>query len=132
MGRRGDGDGAAGRRDDDARAFADDVLLLTAWRRLPYLDPGLPVEFLPQDWQGIAAERLFIDPARSGWPVRPGAARPSRHAAVESACTPDGLLRPAQACGTRSRSSGMTATPRISMSASGCHSAVQPMPAMAG
>jgi phenylacetic acid degradation operon negative regulatory protein len=47
--------------DEDARAFADDVLLLTAWRRLPYLDPGLPVEFLPQDWQGIAAERLFSD-----------------------------------------------------------------------
>ena len=47
--------------DDDARAFADDVLLLTAWRRLPYLDPGLPVEFLPPDWQGIAAERLFSD-----------------------------------------------------------------------
>ena len=51
---------AAGREsDDEARAFADDVLLLTAWRRLPYLDPGLPVEFLPEDWQGIAAERLF-------------------------------------------------------------------------
>jgi phenylacetic acid degradation operon negative regulatory protein len=48
-----------GGRDDEARAFADDVLLLTAWRRLPYLDPGLPVEFLPADWQGIAAERLF-------------------------------------------------------------------------
>ena len=47
--------------DDEARAFADDVLLLTAWRRLPYLDPGLPVEFLPRDWQGIAAERLFSD-----------------------------------------------------------------------
>ena len=47
--------------DDEARAFADDVLLLTAWRRLPYLDPGLPVEFLPEDWQGIAAERLFSD-----------------------------------------------------------------------
>jgi phenylacetic acid degradation operon negative regulatory protein len=51
---------AAGREsEDEARAFADDVLLLTAWRRLPYLDPGLPVEFLPEDWQGIAAERLF-------------------------------------------------------------------------
>jgi phenylacetic acid degradation operon negative regulatory protein len=45
--------------DDEAGAFADDVLLLTVWRRLPYLDPGLPVEFLPADWQGIAAERLF-------------------------------------------------------------------------
>jgi phenylacetic acid degradation operon negative regulatory protein len=45
--------------EDEAHAFADDVLLLTAWRRLPYLDPGLPVEFLPPDWQGIAAQQLF-------------------------------------------------------------------------
>jgi phenylacetic acid degradation operon negative regulatory protein len=64
----GDGAGTGGEdnadhvattRDDESRAFADDVLLLTAWRRLPYLDPGLPVEFLPDDWQGIAAQRLF-------------------------------------------------------------------------
>ncbi len=54
------GDGSNGESSaDEARAFADDVLLLTAWRRLPYLDPGLPVEFLPSDWQGIAAEQLF-------------------------------------------------------------------------
>jgi phenylacetic acid degradation operon negative regulatory protein len=45
---------------NDARAFADYVLLLTAWRRLPYLDPGLPTEYLPADWQGLAAERLFL------------------------------------------------------------------------
>lgn len=49
-----DGDGTA-----DARAFADYVLLLTAWRRLPFLDPGLPVEYLPAGWAGTAAERLF-------------------------------------------------------------------------
>ena len=57
----GEGDEANGGEgaDLEARAFADDVLLLTAWRRLPYLDPGLPVEFLPTDWQGIAAQRLF-------------------------------------------------------------------------
>jgi phenylacetic acid degradation operon negative regulatory protein len=55
----GDGDAGDGEGGDEARAFADDVLLLTAWRRLPYLDPGLPVEFLPPDWQGIAAEQLF-------------------------------------------------------------------------
>jgi phenylacetic acid degradation operon negative regulatory protein len=48
-----------GHADEEARAFADDVLLLTAWRRLPYLDPGLPVEFLPPGWHGIAAEQLF-------------------------------------------------------------------------
>jgi phenylacetic acid degradation operon negative regulatory protein len=58
-GSNGEGGGGGASAGDEARAFADDVLLLTAWRRLPYLDPGLPVEFLPEDWQGIAAERLF-------------------------------------------------------------------------
>jgi phenylacetic acid degradation operon negative regulatory protein len=68
---------AAGREsEDEARAFADDVLLLTAWRRLPYLDPGLPVEFLPEDWQGIAAERLFTTlHARLAGPAARHAAR---------------------------------------------------------
>ena len=42
-------------------AFVDYVLLLTGWRRLPYLDPGLPLEFLPQSWSGVAAEDLFAD-----------------------------------------------------------------------
>jgi phenylacetic acid degradation operon negative regulatory protein len=41
-------------------AFADYVRALTDWRRLPYLDPGLPVELLPHDWIGIrAAEEFF-------------------------------------------------------------------------
>jgi phenylacetic acid degradation operon negative regulatory protein len=44
---------------DDARAFADYVPAVTAWRRLPYLDPGLPLEALPPDWIGLAAEELF-------------------------------------------------------------------------
>ena len=43
----------------DAAAFADYVRLLTAWRRLPFLDPGLPVEYLPAGWAGVAAEQLF-------------------------------------------------------------------------
>jgi phenylacetic acid degradation operon negative regulatory protein len=33
--------------------------MLTAWRRLPYLDPGLPLEHLPPDWPGIEAAELF-------------------------------------------------------------------------
>ena len=33
--------------------------MLTAWRRLPYLDPGLPLEHLPDDWSGIEAGALF-------------------------------------------------------------------------
>lgn len=44
---------------EDESAFADYVRLVTAWRRLPYLDPGLPLAYLPQDWQGLAAQRLF-------------------------------------------------------------------------
>src|SRR6202035_819625 len=32
--------------------FADYVRVLTAWRRLPYLDPGLPAELLPPGWAG--------------------------------------------------------------------------------
>lgn len=42
-------------------AFADYVELVTAWRQLPYADPGLPLEVLPADWDGLAAERLFAD-----------------------------------------------------------------------
>lgn len=42
-------------------AFATYVPMLTAWRRLPYLDPGLPLEHLPRDWNGVAAGRLFGD-----------------------------------------------------------------------
>ncbi len=62
--------GAAGDRGE--AAFADYVLALTAWRRLPYLDPGLPAELLPADWHGERAARTFgalrtrlVDPARA-------------------------------------------------------------------
>jgi phenylacetic acid degradation operon negative regulatory protein len=41
-------------------AFAGYVRLLTDWRRLPYLDPGLPAELLPADWAGIRAADLFF------------------------------------------------------------------------
>lgn len=40
-------------------AFGDYLRALTDWRRLPYLDPGLPVELLPSDWPGEAAADLF-------------------------------------------------------------------------
>ncbi len=42
-----------------AQAFATYVPMLTSWRRLPYLDPGLPLEHLPRDWPGIEAGELF-------------------------------------------------------------------------
>lgn len=40
-------------------AFRTYVPMLTQWRRLPYRDPGLPLELLPQDWKGVAAGELF-------------------------------------------------------------------------
>ena len=49
---------------DDARerqreAFKDYVSALTAWRRLPFLDPGLPAELLPPGWNGLRADQAF-------------------------------------------------------------------------
>ncbi|GAA4936680.1 PaaX family transcriptional regulator [Actinomycetospora succinea] len=41
------------------RAFADYVPAITAWRRLPYLDPGLSLAALPEQWIGLRAEELF-------------------------------------------------------------------------
>ncbi|GGQ71751.1 PaaX family transcriptional regulator [Couchioplanes azureus] len=43
----------------DAEAFDDYVRALTAWRRLPFLDPGLPPELLPAGWNGVRAAALF-------------------------------------------------------------------------
>jgi phenylacetic acid degradation operon negative regulatory protein len=63
------------RRSDPGRggeAFAQYVRVLTDWRQLPYLDPGLPAELLPESWIGIrAAEEFFAlrsmleEPARA-------------------------------------------------------------------
>jgi phenylacetic acid degradation operon negative regulatory protein len=48
-----------GRGDGDAAAFAAYVRVLTDWRRLPYLDPGLPAGLLPPQWQGAQAATVF-------------------------------------------------------------------------
>jgi len=44
----------------EQEAFAGYVRALTDWRRLPYLDPGLPAELLPEGWVGIRAADLFF------------------------------------------------------------------------
>ena len=44
-----------------ANPFATWVRALTDWRRLPYLDPGLPAELLPADWPGTRAAALVGD-----------------------------------------------------------------------
>ena len=54
--RRWEQDGPPG----EPEAFAGYVRVLTDWRRLPYLDPGLPAELLPDGWVGIRAADLFF------------------------------------------------------------------------
>jgi phenylacetic acid degradation operon negative regulatory protein len=44
---------------DEAAAFGDYIRTLTAWRRLPYLDPGLPAALLPPGWSGSRAAAVF-------------------------------------------------------------------------
>ncbi|MEV8311133.1 PaaX family transcriptional regulator C-terminal domain-containing protein [Streptomyces flavidovirens] len=44
---------------DSTEAFHNYVPMLTQWRRLPYLDPGLPTELLPSDWNAVAARQVF-------------------------------------------------------------------------
>jgi len=41
-------------------AFVRYVPLVTEWRQLPYLDPGLPDALLPAGWHGRSAEELFM------------------------------------------------------------------------
>jgi phenylacetic acid degradation operon negative regulatory protein len=58
----GGGDGAGGSDGtggSDSEAFAAYVRVLTDWRRLPFLDPGLPAELLPAQWHGTHAADLF-------------------------------------------------------------------------
>lgn len=50
-----------GASQDPRDAFANYVPMLTVWRRLPYLDPGLPLSVLPSDWSGSRASQLFAD-----------------------------------------------------------------------
>lgn len=49
------------REGDEQTAFADYVRVLTFWRRLPYLDPGLPADLLPGDWRGLEAADIFFE-----------------------------------------------------------------------
>lgn len=46
---------------DERLAFAAHVRAITQWRRLVYLDPGLPLDLLPGGWVGIEAGRVFAE-----------------------------------------------------------------------
>lgn len=62
----GSGSGSSGSAGDapdphDRAAFCDYVLAVTAWRWLPYRDPGLPADVLPARWPGDTAAELFAE-----------------------------------------------------------------------
>jgi phenylacetic acid degradation operon negative regulatory protein len=46
---------------DDRRreAFVSYIPMFTRWRHFPFLDPGIPLELLPDGWNGQVAEQLF-------------------------------------------------------------------------
>ncbi|OKJ62052.1 PaaX family transcriptional regulator [Streptomyces sp. CB02009] len=44
---------------DAEAAYRDYLLVLDSWRRLPYADPVLPAELLPDDWPGRRSAEVF-------------------------------------------------------------------------
>lgn len=47
--------------DTDEMAYRNYVLMIDAWRTLPYLDPGLPPMMLPEHWPGTSSRRRFAE-----------------------------------------------------------------------
>jgi len=45
--------------DSEAEAFSRYIRGIDAWRIIPYLDPGLPPDLMPDDWPGAESLRLF-------------------------------------------------------------------------
>jgi phenylacetic acid degradation operon negative regulatory protein len=41
-------------------AFIDYISAVADWRRLPFLDPGLPIEVLPKGWEGEKAKWIYF------------------------------------------------------------------------
>lgn len=68
---------------DEAAAFQLYIPALTEWRRLPYRDPGIPLELLPDGWKGEEATALFHDLDRV---LRPMAAVHARLVVSGQAC----------------------------------------------
>jgi phenylacetic acid degradation operon negative regulatory protein len=45
---------------DEKQAFIDYIAVIADWRKLPFLDPGLPPEVLPTDWAGDRAKWIHL------------------------------------------------------------------------
>ena len=52
---------ASARLLDLGNPFAAYVRLIDSWRVLPYIDPGLPAELLPDDWPGGESIATFAE-----------------------------------------------------------------------
>ncbi|MBT2508637.1 PaaX family transcriptional regulator [Streptomyces sp. ISL-98] len=52
---------SGGRSPDPQQAYHDYLLALDSWRRLPYVDPGLPAELLPAGWPGARSAEVFAE-----------------------------------------------------------------------
>ncbi|WP_460980228.1 PaaX family transcriptional regulator [Schumannella luteola] len=63
----------------EAAAFRRYVVAVDAWRDIPYVDPGLPFELLPDDWPGRLSIPAFLELSERD------ADAASRHAARASA-----------------------------------------------
>lgn len=50
---------SAGHTGSPEEAYRDYLRALDSWRRLPYVDPGLPLELLPEGWPGGRSAEVF-------------------------------------------------------------------------
>ncbi|MGW6457725.1 PaaX family transcriptional regulator [Streptomyces sp. NPDC055078] len=50
---------SAGRTASPEDAYRDYLYALDSWRKLPYIDPGLPMELLPEGWPGGRSAEVF-------------------------------------------------------------------------
>jgi phenylacetic acid degradation operon negative regulatory protein len=50
----------AGPGEDGRAAFTDTIRAMAGWRKLPFLDPGLPAEVLPAGWEGERAAWIYF------------------------------------------------------------------------
>lgn len=112
---------------DPAPAFADHLRAVDAWRRMPFLDPGLPPEVLPAEWSGVRAARLFGD-------LHALLREPAlRHVEAVAGPFPGPTEPPPSASyDGAAPSSGTTAVPTSSTRAAGSNSSATPNSPIAG
>ncbi|UKA62481.1 PaaX family transcriptional regulator C-terminal domain-containing protein [Arthrobacter sp. FW306-04-A] len=64
-------------------AFRYYIPMLTLWRRFPYRDPNLPMEYLPKDWRGPAVRETFQAVHRLAAPLAAAHAHALIHGSID-------------------------------------------------